>query len=183
MNKIRKLGRNGKIAIASLCIIVLVMAIGIYGITNNNPSTTQSVATDTQPQTNGTSSAKATSDYTTKVDSISKNANNALNDSYTILEKYANGAIDQDDAVSRLQKDKASLNNALTEIQSLTPPQNLQNFHNLLISGFQDLNQALTLEINGLQNNNANDLQSAADLTDSAISKFKQAKQETNQTD
>jgi hypothetical protein len=182
VNKIRKLSRNGKIAIAGFFIIVIVMAVGIYGITNYNPSTTQSVATDTQPQTNGTSSAKATSDYTTKVDSISKNANVVLNDSYTVLEKYANGAIDQNTAISRLQKDKASLNSALTEIQSLNPPQNLQNFHNLLISGFQDLNQALSLEISGLQNNNANDIQNAADLTDSAISKFKQAKQETNQT-
>ena len=182
MNKIRKLSRNSKIAIAGFCIIVVVMAVGIYGITNYNPSTTESVATDTAPQTNGTSSAKATSDYATKVNSISKNANNIINDSYTVLEKYANGAIDQNTAVARLQKDKTNLNNAISEIQSLTPPQNLQSFHNLLISGFQDLNQALTLEISGLQNNNANDLQSAGDLTDSAISKFKQAQQQTNQT-
>ncbi len=180
MNKIRKLSRNGKIAIAGFCIIVVVMAVGIYGITNYNPSTTESVATDTTPQTNGTSSAKATSDYNTKVNSISKNANDILNDSYTVLENYANGAIDQNTAVARLQKDKTSLNNAITEIQSLTPPQNLQSFHNLLISGFKDLNQALTLEISGLQNNNANDLQSAGDLTDSAISKFKQAQQQAN---
>ena len=156
------------------------MAVGIYGIISNNPNTSQSVAT--QPQKNGTSSAQATSDYTTRVDSISKNANNVLNDSYTVLDKYANGAIDQDTAVSRLQKDKNSMNNALTEIQSLNPPQNLQTFHNLVVSGFQDLNHALSLEISGLQNNDANDIQSAADLTDSAISKFKQAKQETNQT-
>lgn len=182
MNKIRKLSRNGKIAVAGLCVVILIMAVGIYGITSYNQGTTESVATDTQSPTNGTSSAKATSDYTAKVDSISKNANNALNDSYTVLNNYASGAIDQDTAVSRLQKDKASLNNAITEIQSLTPPQNMQNFHNLLTSGFQDLNQALSLEISGLQNSNANDLQSAADLTDSAISKFKQAKKETNQT-
>ncbi|MGB9978310.1 hypothetical protein [Methanobacterium sp.] len=182
MNKIRKLSKNGKIAIAGFCIVVLVMAIGIYGITNYNPSTTESVATDTVPQTNGTSSAKATPGYTTKIDSISKNANTVLNDSYTTLQKYADGAIDQDTAISRLQNNKASLNNALTEIQSLTPPQNLQHFHSLLISAFQDLNKALTLEISGVQNSNMNDIQSAADLTDSAISKLKQAKQETNQT-
>ena len=181
MNKITKLGKNGKIAIAGLCIIVLVMAVGIYGI-SKSPSTTQSVATDTQPQTNGTSSAHATSDYTTKVKSISTNANDVLNDSYTTLQKYGNGAIDQDTAVSRLQKNKASLSNALTEIQSLTPPQKLQHFHSLLVSGFQDLNQALTLEISGIQNSNMNDIQSAADITDNAISKLKQAQQEINQS-
>ncbi len=182
MNKIRKLSRSSKIAIAGFCLILIVMAVGIFGITNKNPGTTQSVATDTSQSTNGTSSANATSEYTTKVDSISKNANTVLNDSYTVIDKYANGAIDQDTAISRLKNDKNSLNNALAEIQSLTPPQNLERFHSLLISGFQDLNQALSLEISGLQNSNANDIQSAADLTDSAISKFKQAKQETNQT-
>ncbi len=156
------------------------MAVGIYGIISNNPNITQYIGIQTQ--TNGTSQAQATPDYTTKIDNISRNANTVLNDSYTVLEKYANGAIDQDTAISRLQKDKTSLNNALTEIQGLTPPQNLQTFHNLVVSGFQDLNQALSLEISGLQKNDANSIQSAADLIDSAISKFKQAEQETNKT-
>lgn len=182
VNKIRKLSRNGKIAVAGFCLVIIVIAVGIYGITNHNPSTTESVATGTVSQTNSASSANATSDYNTKIDSITKNANNILNDSYTTLQNYAYGSIDQDTAVSRLQNDKANLNDALTEIQSLTPPQNLQHFHSLLISAFQDLNKALSLEISGVQNSNMNDIQSAGDLTNNAISKLKEAQKETNQT-
>ena len=156
------------------------MAVGIYGITNNNPSTTQSVAPDTLPPT--TSSSNATSDYTTKVSSITKESNAILNDSYTVLDKLTTGEMDENTAISRLQNDKERMSGSLSEIQSLTPPQNLQHFHSLLVSAFQDLNQALSLEISGLKNSNANDIQSAADLTNSAVSKLNEAKKETNQT-
>ena len=180
MNKIRKLSRKSKIAVAGFCLIIIVMAVGIYGITNNNPSTTQSVAPDTLPHT--TSPSNATSDYTTKVSSITKESNAILNDSYTVLDKLTTGEMDENTAISRLQNDKERMSGSLSEIQSLTPPQNLQHFHSLLVSAFQDLNQALSLEISGLKNSNANDIQSAADLTNSAVSKLNEAKKETNQT-
>ncbi|HEX3012990.1 MAG TPA: hypothetical protein VHO92_01790 [Methanobacterium sp.] len=182
MNKIKKLSRKAKIALAGFCIIVIVMAVGIFGLTNQNPGTTQSVATDTVSPTTGTSSPNVTAGYTTKVDSIIESTKTDLNDSYTVLQNYANGEIDVNTAISHLQKDKTSLNNAIAEIQSLTPPQNLQNYHNLLVSAFQDLNQALSLEISGVQNNDMNDIQSAADLTNNAVSKIKEAKKERNQT-
>lgn len=180
MNKIRKLSRKSKIAVAGFCLIIIVMAVGIYGITNNNPGTTQSVAPDTLPHT--TSSSNATSDYTTKVSSITKESNAILNDSYTVLDKLTTGEMDENTAISRLQNDKERMSESLSEIQSLNPPQNLQHFHSLLVSAFKDLNQSLSLEISGLKNSNANDIQSAADLTNSAVSKLNEAKKETNQT-
>jgi hypothetical protein len=180
VNKIRKLSRKSKIAVAGFCLIIIVMAVGIYGITNNNPGTTQSVAPDTLPHT--TSSSNATSDYTTKVSSITKESNAILNDSYTVLDKLTTGEMDENTAISRLQNDKERMSESLSEIQSLNPPQNLQHFHSLLVSAFKDLNQSLSLEISGLKNSNANDIQSAADLTNSAVSKLNEAKKETNQT-
>ena len=180
VNKISKLSRNGKIAIASLCIVVVVMAVGIFAVTNHNSGTTQSVVPGTVPS--NTSSTNAASDYTSKVNSISNDVNSTLNDSYTVLEKYANGAIDESVAISRLQSDKEKMSQSLSEIQTLNPPQNMQTFHNLVVSAFKDLESALTLEVSGLKNSDPNDLQSAADLTDSAISKLNKAEQETNQT-
>lgn len=180
MNKIKL---SKKIAIAGFCILIVVIAVGVFGITNHNQSTNPPLTTTTSPYTNTTapsttSSSNSTSDYNTKVSSISKNANSALNDAYSVIDKLTSGAIGTDAAISLLQKDKTAIDQSLSQMQALNPPQNMQHIHSLLVSSLQDLDNALSLQISGLKNNNADDIQRSMDLINSAISKMNQAKKE-----
>ncbi len=178
MNKIKL----RKIAIAGLCIVILVIAIGIFGDSNNSPLKNNPLTTSTMNQTGSTSSNDPTSAYKSKVSAITKNSNAILNDSYNVLDGITKGTIDENTAVSRLQNDKKGMAKTLSEIQSLNPPQNMQQFHTLLVAGLQDLDKALALEITGIKNSNVDDLQRAVDLTSSAISKLNEAEKIYNQT-
>ena len=184
MNNIKKLSRKGKIAIAGSCLLLVIIVIGILGVilggTNNNPSTDLAIANSTTPNIPNTPLSNSTSDYTSKVNSITKNTNNILNESYTVLDGLASGSIDENTAISRLQNDKKHMDNSLSELQSLNPPQNMQHFHSLLVSALQDFDSALSLEIAGLKNGNVNDIQRSIDLTNSAVSKLNEAKKESN---
>jgi len=120
------------------------------------------------------------SDYTTKVSKIGKNVNSALSDSYSIIDKLTTGSVDMSTAISRLQNDKGTIDQSLSQMQALNPPQNMQHVHSLLVSALQDMDNALSLQISGLKNNNANDIQRSADLINSANSKMTQAKKEIN---
>lgn len=179
MNKI-KLSNRGKIIVASICFLLFILGIGIFGELNHKPSTNLPTTT-ISPSNNTPSSSNDTSNYEAKVNSIISRANSISNDVNTVSGQLANGAIDINTAISRLQNDKKRADNLISEIQSLNPPQNMQHVHSLLISAFQDFDNSISLEISGLQNSNVNQIQRSIDLTNSAVSKFNQAKNEANQ--
>ena len=178
-----KIKLSKKIAIVGFCFLIIVVAVGVFGITNHNQGTNTPLTTTTSPYINNTSpssnsSSNSMSDYTTKVSKIGKNVNSALSDSYSIIDKLTTGSIDTETGISRLQNDKGIIDQSLSQMQALNPPQNMQHVHSLLVSALQDMDNALSLQISGLKNNNANDIQRSADLINSANSKMTQAKKE-----
>jgi len=182
---VNKIKLSKKIAVACFCLLIVVIAVGVFGITNHNQGTNSPLTTGTSHYTNisspsSTSTSNSTSDYNAKVRDISKNINIALSDSYTTIDKLTSGAIDTETAISHLQNDKETMDQSLSKMQALNPPQNMQHVHSLLVSALQDLDNALSLQISGLKNNDANDIQSSMDLINSAKSKMEQAKKEHN---
>jgi len=77
-----------------------------------------------------------------------------VNDLYTSLKKYNSGATDSVTVINKLQADKTIVDNKISEMQSLNPPDELQHPYKSVLSSLQDLSASLGLGIDGVKNNN-----------------------------
>jgi len=93
-----------------------------------------------------------------------ENTQPVINDLYTTLKKYDSGATDSVTAINKLQADKAIVDNSISQMQSITPPDELQRPYSLVLSALQDLSKSLGLGIDGIKNDNFQEIHQAMSL-------------------
>ncbi|MCE5214700.1 MAG: YrzE family protein [Methanobacterium sp.] len=105
----------------------------------------------------------------------------AINDGEEVFKGLLSQSISEEDALSHLKEDKNILDEVLTEMQEITPPDKYREYHDLKIEAASDISKTFDM-IDGLVNPDPNKIHQTKDLVESSTAKVNQAITELHKT-
>ncbi|HML05462.1 MAG TPA: hypothetical protein VK426_06795 [Methanobacterium sp.] len=164
-NKNTAISLRNKLPGKNAFLLLIILIIGVIGITGLSGLLT--------PDKN--------SQKTTAITEMAyelENTQPITNDLYTTLKNYDSGATDSVTAINKLQADKVIVDNSILQMQSITPPDELQHQYSLVLSAMQDLSKSLGLGIDGIKTNNFLEIHQTMSLKNYLTLKFNEATNE-----
>ncbi|WJI10449.1 hypothetical protein FGU46_10295 [Methanobacterium sp. CWC-01] len=165
------------LSIIGVCCLGIIIIFGISAILSPDSNTSTTTTTPTTTTTTPTDSAEMSeSEYLDKAQLWSKDIKDTLDDITYTAENYA--TLSDSTIISMLESDQATVKKVIREMESITPPSKFASVHATTLSAYRDIDQALTYEIRGVENVNADDIEQATSYIQSATSKITQATNE-----
>jgi hypothetical protein len=173
------MNKTGKwiLGIVAFLFILCIISVAVSNTGNNSTAPTQTPQTPAQatPATTAPAAQMSESDFLNDLQGWTGTMSTVDTDAGTQTEGMSDGTIDQATGVAALTNDKQQIDGVISDMQGVTPPTKYQNIYNLILEANQDTSQGLQDGINGINNNDPNEINQGTNLFNDATDKLNQA--------